>query len=77
LGRIQQRYIEIYSRKSIIDKFITEGVQYEKQRLVFFLVKLLREPVKLYSSLTDIHYLLDGELEKDLKEALDHFGYRS
>jgi hypothetical protein len=33
LGRIQQRYIEIYPRKSISDKLMTEGVQYEKQKI--------------------------------------------
>lgn len=33
LGRTQQRYIDIYPGKSILRKFKTEGVRYEKQKI--------------------------------------------
>jgi hypothetical protein len=75
LGRIQQRYIKIYSRKYIIDKFITKGVQYEKQKIRFFPYKAIEGAGKIIQlSLTDISYLPDDELEKGFKETLNHFG---
>jgi rRNA processing protein Gar1 len=74
LGRIQQSYIEIYPRWSIIHKFITEDVQYEKQKIHCLSCEAIKGTGNIIQlSHTNIPYLED-ELEKSLKEALDHYG---
>jgi hypothetical protein len=76
LGRTQQRYIEIYPRDSIIDKFVTEGVQYEDQKVRLLPCKAIAGAGKVIQiSLLDIPYISDDkELEKGLEKALGRFG---
>jgi hypothetical protein len=63
------RYIEIYPRKSIIGKVITESVQYKKQKIYLLLCKAIKGISKFIQfSLTDIPYLFDNELERTLRK---------
>lgn len=76
LGRTQQRYIEIYPGKTILHKFETEGVHYEKQKIRLLPCKAIEGNGKVIQiSLTDIPYLPDNEITDGLKEALGHFGH--
>jgi hypothetical protein len=66
--------MEIYTRQSIAQKFYSEGISYEKQKIRLLLYKVLEGSGKVIQlSLIDLPCLLD-ELQKGLQEALSHFG---